>query len=311
MGGKWAVVLSDRPRGTIQCLCACTGARVYVCVRVCVWNPARTLAAAILSRENREQRERSRYAASWGKGMGTAGSDPLLGARPEDLGRAPTPLEEEIFKHAAEVSADPSVITAYFPPVARDHPSVHPSYSVNRDKKDKPVSWIYCMTVSVWHSCSREAEIVAANTVSGFCVFAVQNSEGIQVGTTCGRKASVHVGCVRGAMRLKQTSGTQPSSLMPCCLKRTYFRPICLQLNLDNTWGTTKEGFELCTVMGSLCGIKGAPIASIYVGDKSSATVQRALQWVTDVMARHKVLLHPEVVIADDDKGERKAIFKN
>ena len=148
--------------------CVHVRVRVCMCVSVCVWNPARTLAAAILSRENREQRERSRYAASWGKGMGTAGSDPLLGARPEDLGRAPIPLEEEIFKHAAEVSADPSVITAYFPPVARDHPSVHPSYSVNRDKKDKPVSWIYCMTVSVWHSCSREAEIVAANTVSGF-----------------------------------------------------------------------------------------------------------------------------------------------
>jgi len=80
------------------------------------------------------------------------------------------------------------------------------------------------------------------------------------------------------------------------------------KLNLDSTWGTTKEGFELCTVIGSRCGIKGAPIASIYVGDMSSATVQRALQWVTDVMARHKVLLHPEVVIADDDKGERKAI---
>jgi hypothetical protein len=69
--GKWAVVLSNRLCGTIQCLCACTGVRVYVCmcVSVCVWNPARTLAAAILSRENREQRERSRYAASWGKGM--------------------------------------------------------------------------------------------------------------------------------------------------------------------------------------------------------------------------------------------------
>ena len=81
-----------------------------------------------------------------------------------------------------------------------------------------------------------------------------------------------------------------------------------VQLNLDNTWGTTKEGFELCTVMGSLAGISGSPIASIYVGDKSSATIQRALQWVTDLMARHGILLHPEVVIADDDKGERKAV---
>lgn len=162
------------------------GVAVDDIVRRISYNQARTLAAAILSRENREQRERSRYAASWGKGMGTTGSDPLLGARPEDLGRAPTPLEEEIFKHAAEVSADPSVITAYFPPVARDHPSVHPSYSVNRDKKDKPVSWIYCMTVSVWHSCSRKAEIFAASTGLAWCrlgVYAVQNSEGIQVGT--------------------------------------------------------------------------------------------------------------------------------
>jgi len=78
------------------------GVAVDDIVRRISYNQARTLAAAILSRENREQRERSRYAASWGKGMGTTGSDPLLGARPEDLGRAPTPLEEEIFKHAAE-----------------------------------------------------------------------------------------------------------------------------------------------------------------------------------------------------------------
>ncbi len=80
------------------------------------------------------------------------------------------------------------------------------------------------------------------------------------------------------------------------------------QLNLDITWRMTKEGFELCTVMGSLGGILGASIASIYVGGKSSAAIQRALQWVADLMARHGIVLYPEVVIADDDKGEWKAV---
>lgn len=89
----------------------------------------------------------SRHGAAWGKGISAGGSDTLLGVRREDLGREPTALEEEIFKHAADVSQDSTVMTAYFPPVSRSHSSVHPNYARKRSKRDKPVSWMYCMTV--------------------------------------------------------------------------------------------------------------------------------------------------------------------
>ena len=64
----------------------------------------------------------------------------------------------------------------------------------------------------------------------------------------------------------------------------------------------------MVNILASRGGVDGAPIAKLYVGDKSSATLQRGLQWIVNVFRAEGVELHPEVTLADDDKAERKAI---
>ena len=271
--------------------------------------PARVLARAIEAKKTREQKARSGFVAKWGPGS-AGGADALRGVQMKDLGRDPTVLEEEIYKHMAEVAADPTVFTAYMPPVARSHPSVHPAYARKQAKRSAPVSWMYAMSVSpLCPPLFCELSCVVPHVSTADCV-----SHRTPRGLKWAKAADARFECVHAWVQLSWFDLTPPlPSFRDPILKSLPFAPchaffLLPQLNLDNTWGTTKEGFELCTVMGSLGGILGASIASIYVGDKSSATIQRALQWVTDLMARHGILLHPEVVIADDDKGERKAV---
>ncbi len=83
---------------------------------------------------------------------------------------------------------------------------------------------------------------------------------------------------------------------------------LALQVNLDNTHATCKEGFNLCNLLTSFSGDHGSPVASIYLGDGFASTLQRALQWVKDVMEHSGIPLHPEVCFADDDKGEHRAV---
>ena len=117
-------------------------------VHACVSSPmcaGRALARALKAKQAREQEAKIRYAAT--RAVSGSGADPLQGIQLKDLGRPPTVLEEEIYKHMAEVAADPTVFTAYMPPVERSHPSVHPAYRAKKSKRSKGVSWMYAISV--------------------------------------------------------------------------------------------------------------------------------------------------------------------
>lgn len=90
----------------------------------------------------------------------------------------------------------------------------------------------------------------------------------------------------------------------PCCPP-----PTTMQVNVDSTHGTNKEGLNLCNLLTSFNGRFGAPAACIYLGDGYAATLQRALQWVTEVLAKENIKFHPEVCFCDDDKAEHLAVL--
>ena len=82
-----------------------------------------------------------------------------------------------------------------------------------------------------------------------------------------------------------------------------------MQVSVDSTHGTNKEGLNLCNLLTSFNGRFGAPVACIYLGDGYAATLQRALQWVTEVLAKENIKFHPEVCFCDDDKAEHLAVL--
>jgi len=80
------------------------------------------------------------------------------------------------------------------------------------------------------------------------------------------------------------------------------------KVSLDATHATNKENVNLCSLLTSFNGRHGASVASIFLGDGYAATLQRALRWVTEVLAKAGIVLHPEVCFVDDDKGEHQAV---
>ncbi len=116
--------------------------RVPLTLSLCA---GRALARALEAKQAQEQEAKIRFAAT--RAASGSGADPLQGVQLKDLGRPPTALEQEIYKHMAEVAADPTVFTAYMPPVERSHPSVHPAYRAKKSKRSKGVSWMYAISV--------------------------------------------------------------------------------------------------------------------------------------------------------------------
>ena len=258
----------------------------------------------------KERAERARWSSPVGSraGAGTSGAgggDGLDGASREDLGENLTPLERGLFDTLeAERRKDPEGRFAYLPAVNRDHYTVNERF--HNDKECPGAGFVFAMMVRAICSCPWLSH---ALTLCFCCCAPPPLVACLHVGTAIG----VHQGSwsyrSQGKGWFVMTvvdwfSITKLTTHRPCCPP-----PTTMQVSVDSTHGTNKEGLNLCNLLTSFNGRFGAPVACIYLGDGYAATLQRALQWVTEVLAKENIKFHPEVCFCDDDKAEHLAVL--